>query len=158
MRRDNDLAVARTAGLALARTGAAGIPDIIASTLANDDSGDRFFQDGLARALEMLGKKGVDTLRSLAESGDKKQTDLAADVFLGLRSREAAKLIPRLLVNPHVDEKERARLVRSYTNYLLTPPVSLDPLIEYLEKKTDEKPSVKLATLQLLAFADDAKS
>ena len=37
----------------------------------------------------------------------------------------------------------RSDLLRSYTNYLLEPPVSLEPVIDYLTRNPDEPVPVK---------------
>lgn len=135
---DSDLSVARTAALAIARTNIPGAADVLAHTLANDESNDLYFRDGLIRGLEIYGKTGISALISLAESGDTGQTIEAANAFLSLRIREGAKALPRMLTNPHVNDKSREKLFLSYTNYLLKPSVSLKPLFKLLANNIDQ--------------------
>ena len=148
---DNDPAVRRAAALALARTGAPGTADLLVSQLAAEDGKDVVLFDGLVRAVERLGKVGIERLLALTESGDQKKLDRAVEVFTMLRTRPAADAIPRLLNNPHPSVRQRADLLRSYNNYLLDPPVSLEPALAYLAKHPDEALPVKLAGLEVLS-------
>ena len=149
---DGELDVRRAAIMALARTGAEGVADSIATAFLADESKDVMLQDGYIRGIEMLGKAGVDRLLSEFESGDKKKINLVANAFLRTRTRPAADAIPRLLTYPHLTIKQRADLVRSYNNYLLDPPVSLEPLLDYLTKNDKEALEVKLAGLETLSL------
>jgi quinoprotein glucose dehydrogenase len=149
---DGELDVRRSAALALARTASPGIADTLVNALVANDTRDGVLLDGLVRAIEMLGKTGMERLVALFESGDKKLINLVAATFLRLRTRPAADVIPHLLKYPHLSVKQRSDLLRSYNNYLLDPPVSLAPVLDYLTKNADEGRVVKLAAIEVLGM------
>jgi glucose/arabinose dehydrogenase len=150
---DNDPAVRRAVALAVGRVGAGGAPDALVNALAFDDGRDAYVRDGLLRAIEQLGKRGVGRLVELADSGVAKNTDKVVEAFAALRTRAAADAIPTLLENPHLNIEQRAALLRSYGNYRLDPPVSVLPALNYLRKHADEAAAVKLAGLEMLSAA-----
>src|SRR5262249_14553359 len=114
--------------------------------------------DGLIRAIERLGSAGVDRLLALAESGVAKDSDKVVEVVLALRTRAGAEAIPPLLKNPHLSAGQRADLLRSYSNYLLDPPISLEPAVTYLAAHPKEAAEVKLAGLEVLSLGGALKS
>src|SRR5581483_10180459 len=118
-----------------------------------DHDADVFLKDGYIRALERLGKSGIQALLVLATSGDK-DLNLAVEAFVALRTREAANALPEILYNPHLTVRQRQALVLSYANYQLEPPVSLDPLAEFLTRRPDEPAPVVLAALEVFGDAD----
>ena len=71
-----------------------------------------------------------------------------------MRTRPAADAIPRVLENPHLSAAQRAALIRSYHNYLLDPPLSLAPVVDYLKAHPQEDSAVRLAGLEVLSLAD----
>jgi putative membrane-bound dehydrogenase-like protein len=148
---DNDAAVRRSVALAMGRIGADGAADALVNTLAFDEGEDVYLRDGLVRAIELLGKPGIDRLLALADSGVKKDTDKVLDVFAGLRSRAAAEALPELLKSPHPSPVQRAALIRSYGNYLFDPPLDLTPALKYLTDHPKEEAVVKLAGLEVLS-------
>jgi hypothetical protein len=101
---------------------APGAADALANTLAFDDSGDVYLRDGLLRAIESLGKPGIERLLALAESGVKKDTDRVVDFFTALRTRPAYEGLPLLLKYPHLTMAQRVKLIHSGGNYLLDRP------------------------------------
>jgi putative membrane-bound dehydrogenase-like protein len=151
---DGDLDVRRAATLALGRTASPGTADLIVTALLSDDTGDPLIRDGYLRALERLGKTGIERLVSVFESGEAKKINQVAVIFLALRTREAAAVIPRLLAYPHLSPKQREVLVRSYRNYQTEPPIDMEPLAAYFLKRKDETAAVKLAGLEALALTD----
>jgi putative membrane-bound dehydrogenase-like protein len=155
---DDDRAVRRSVALAMGRIGAPGAADSLANALAFDDGRDVYLRDGLVRALEASGKPGIDAVVALAESGDAKNTDKVVDAFAAMRTRPAADAIPRLLANPHLSIARRADLVRSYSNYLLDPPLSLDPVLAYLGVHPDEAIPVRVAGLEVIAAFGRSKN
>jgi putative membrane-bound dehydrogenase-like protein len=154
----NDTApeVRRSAALAMSRVAADGAPDNLVNTWAFDDGRDAYLSDGLVRAIEDLGKPGVDLLIALGESGVQKDWDKMVQAFTMMRTRPAADAIPRALDNPHLTAAQRAALIHSYANYLLDPPVSLAPAVDYLIAHPKEDPAVKQAGLDLLALSGTA--
>jgi quinoprotein glucose dehydrogenase len=129
--------VRRSAALAMSRVAAAGAADVLVNTWAFDDGRDVVLSDGLVRAIENLGRLGVSRLVALGESGVQKETDKAVEAFTMFRTRAGADGVPRMLENPHLSAAQRIALLRSYNNYLLDPPVSLAPALEYLTSHKD---------------------
>lgn len=153
---DNDLSLRRAAALAMGRLAAAGAADALVNTLVFDDSGDVYLRDGLTRAIESLGKPGIERLLALAESGVEKDTACVVNCFAALRSRPAYEGLPELLKYPHLTAAQRVKLIRSCGNYLLDPPISLDPIAAYLSSPAGQAAEVKQAGAELLAARPDA--
>lgn len=155
---DDDPAVRRSVALAMGRVAAPGAADSLANAFAFDEGRDLYLRDGLVRALESLGKPGIDALLTLAQSGDSKVFEKVVDAFTSLRTRPGADAVPQLLASPHLSITRRAELIRSYSNYLLDPPVSLEPVLAYLLAHPEEPPAGKLAGLELLSCSGPVKS
>lgn len=147
---DTHLAVRRAAALALARVGGGGAADSLVNAWKSEESRDPFLTDGYLRAVERLGKPGLDALLSLAASGQKADLDRVAAAFAGFRTKPAADALPELLANPHLEPAQRADLVRSYTNYLLDPPLSLEGLAGFIAGRTHDPAEMKVAALEVL--------
>ncbi|HZY83327.1 MAG TPA: PVC-type heme-binding CxxCH protein, partial [Gemmataceae bacterium] len=145
--------VRRAVALAMGRLNAPGAADALVTALAFDDGNDPYLLDGLVRAVERLGKPGIERLLALAESGVAKDTHRVVEAFTMMRTRPAYEALPEVLRNPHLSAAERAALVRSYNNYLLDPPVSVQPVFEYLAAHPREPASVRLAALEVLSTA-----
>ena len=150
---DNNLAVRRSVAMAMAHVKGEGAADALVNTLAFDESDDVNLYDGLIRAIEMLGKPGIDKLVSLGNSGVPKDLEKVVYAFVGLRTREAAEAIPALLKSPHLSFGQRAGLIRSYSNYLLDPPLDMSPLLTYVLANPQDPWVVKLAALESLSLA-----
>ena len=150
----NDVApeVRRSVALAMSRVGAAAAPDNLVNAWAFEENPDPYLCDGLVRAIENLGKSGIDRLVALGESGVKTETDKVVEAFTMMRTRPAAEAVPRVLENPHLTAAQRAALLRSYANYLLDPPASLAPAVDYLMAHPQEDAAVKAAGLKVLAL------
>lgn len=149
---DSDPAVRRAAALGLGRIGVPAAADALLGAWRTDEHADVYLRDAHVRGVERLGKAGVDALMSLAQSGDA-EFKAAADIFLTLRSREAAEALPQLLANPHCTPTQREALVRSFSNYQLDPPVSLDALADYFRRR-EELPPVVVAAADVFAASD----
>jgi putative membrane-bound dehydrogenase-like protein len=149
---DPDPAVRRAVALAIGRINAPGAADALANALKFDDGRDVYLTDGYLRAVERTGKAGVARLIDLALDGSTLHRDKAVAAFIAARSREAAEAIPGLLANPHLSPLQRADLIRSYGNYEFEPPLSLDPLIDYLAANPHETKEVKVAALETLSM------
>jgi putative membrane-bound dehydrogenase-like protein len=147
-----DLAFRRAVAMAMGHVAGPGAADTLATTLSFDDSRDVYLRDGIVRALEALGKPGIDALLNLADSGVQKDIDRVAQTFTALRTRSGYNALPTLLKHPHLSDTQRAALVRSASNYLLDPPVSLEPLAAYLAGRKKEVVAVKLAALEVMAL------
>ncbi|MDB5308243.1 MAG: repeat protein [Gemmataceae bacterium] len=147
---DRDPGVRRAGALALGRLGTDGAADALVNAWRLDDQADAFLRDAYVRGLEHLGKPGIDALLSLAASGDK-ELKQAVDAFVTLRTRPAAEAIPQLLANPHATPAEREALISSYNNYQFDPPISLEPLADFLARRPDESAGVVAAAVEVFA-------
>jgi HEAT repeat protein/glucose/arabinose dehydrogenase len=154
---DPNLAVRRAVALAMGRIGADGAADDLVNALSFDEGKDASLRDGLVRAIERLGKPGIDRLLALAESGDRKNLVKVVETFEDLRTRPGADAVPALLKYPHLSVAQRTGLVRSYGNYQLDPPLDLEPLMGYLLANRDEARPVKLAGLEVVALDGTAR-
>jgi putative membrane-bound dehydrogenase-like protein len=143
--------VRRAVALAMGRIAAPGAADALVNAFKFDEGKDRYLQDGLVRAIERLGKEGMQKLMELADSGVDKERSKVVDAFLALRTRPAVPFLATLLKNPHLTVAQRAGLIRSYSNYLLDPPVKLGPMVAYLTSHPKEDAQVKLAGLEVLS-------
>lgn len=153
---DNDVSLRRTVALGMGRVAAPGAADALVNTLAFDDTDDRYYRDGLVRALERVGKPGIERLLALAESGVKKDTSRVVEVFAALRTRPGYDKLPALLKYPHLTVPQRVLLIRSCGNYLLDPPIALAPIVAYLATPAGQVDEVKRAGAELLAARPDA--
>lgn len=151
---DESPVVRRAAALAVGRFGAGSAADSLITAWKADDGKDAFLADAYLRAFESLGKKGIDALLAVAQSGDDATLHKVADAFTALRTKPAYDALPQLLANPHLKADERTALVRSYLNYQFDPPLSLDPLAKYLIAHADESAEVKKAGLEVLAMSN----
>lgn len=153
----NDVApeVRRSVALAMSRVAAEAAPDNLVNAWAFEESGGVYLRQGIVRAIENLGAPGIQRLVALGESGVQKETDKVVEAFTMMRTRPAAEAVPRVLENPHLSAAQRAALIRSYHNYILDPPLSLAPVVDYLKAHPHEDSAVRLDGLEVLSLADD---
>jgi quinoprotein glucose dehydrogenase len=154
---DEDPSVRRSVALALGRLRTPGAADALANALAFEDGKDVNLRDGLVRAVEGLGAPGIERLLALADSGVPKDLDRVVEAVAGMRTRPAADALPALLKNPHQTIEQRALLVRSFSNYLLDPPVSVAPVLDHVTANPTEAGAVKVAALETLSWGDGLK-
>jgi len=153
-----DPALKRAVALAMGRLASPGAADALVNTLAFDDGKDVYLRDGLIRAIESLGRPGLERLTTLADSGVSKELERVVEAFAACRIGPAVEFLPALLKNPHLSIEQRAALITSYNNYLLDPPLSLEPVLDYLLANPREAAAVKRAALAALpvgAFKGD---
>jgi putative membrane-bound dehydrogenase-like protein len=148
---DEDLAVRRAVLVGMGRLAGPGAADSLATALSFDGGKDRFLRDGILRAMEMLGKDGMTALMALADSGVQQDTDRVVEAFLAMRSRAAFESLPTILKHVHVDAPQRAALIHSVPNYQLDPPVSVEPIVEFVAAQKKETAEVKKSLLTVLA-------
>jgi putative membrane-bound dehydrogenase-like protein len=154
---DPEPAVRRAVALALGRIGGPPVAQALVNNYLADLKGDPFLKDGYLRALERLGKPGIEAILALAASGDRER-NIAVEMYQALRSREAAELLPQLLERPDLSVAQRAALVRSFGNYLFDPPLSLRPLTEYLQRRPGEHLDVVRAAIEVFAASGEENS
>ncbi len=150
-------AVRRAVALAMGRLNAPGADEALVNALAFDDGKDPYLLDGLVRAIERLGKPGIERLLALSESGVDRDTHRVVEAFTMMRTRPAYDALPEVLRNPHLSDADRAALVRSYNNYLLDPPVTVQPVFDYLTEHPREPAVVRRAALEVLSTAGALK-
>jgi putative membrane-bound dehydrogenase-like protein len=156
---DTEPAVRRAAALAIGRIAAPGAADALGNAFQFDNGKDRFLHNGLISALERLGKPGIEKLLDLANSGIASERDKVVDAFLALRTKAALPFLESMLANPHLSTSQRARLVRSFGNYLLPagkgmaldPTIPLKPMVAYLTRHLKDNDAVKRAGVEVLA-------
>ena len=151
---DEALPVRRAAALALGKLGSEGAVDPLIAAWKNDNGEDAFLHDGYLRAIERLGRPGIQGLLTLANSGEANDWNRVASAFLALRTKAAAEALPELLASPHFSVAQRTDLVRSFLNYQFDPPLSLDPLATYLIARPKLANEVKIAGLEVLAASN----
>src|ERR1051325_734191 len=164
---DEDLAVRRAMYLAIGRIANANAGDVIVNGLQFDKKLDDYLSDGLVRALEHTDKDGITKLLALADSGSDKDLERVLEIYPSLRTREAADKLPALLKNYHVKPEQKVALIRCFTYYQVEPPVSLEPLVQFLDDLPAEPTktitqgqlnAMKLAALDVLATAGKIES
>ncbi len=152
---DEDRAARRAVLLAVGKVAAAGAEDVLVNALQFDDGKDEYLRDGILRAVEHTGARGIEAVLALLDSGVQADRDRAVEAFLAFRKRPAALALPRVLRNRYVKGQQRADLLRSYGNYLLDPPISLEPLLDELARGADRAAS--LAGLEVLSVSGALK-
>jgi putative membrane-bound dehydrogenase-like protein len=164
---DEELAVRRAVYMAIGRINAPLAADVIINGLQFDKLTDDYLSDGLIRALEYTGKNGITKLLALADSGAGKDLERVLEIYPSLRTREAVEKLPALLQNYHVKPEQKVALIRTYLYCQVEPPISVDPLVKFLDdlpkeatKKITEGQlnSMKLAALDVLAASGKIKS
>jgi putative heme-binding domain-containing protein len=155
---DRDPAVQRAVVMAIGQINGPTSADDLANFLAFDSGKDVRLTDGVVRAIEKLGKEGIDRLMSLADSGVEKDLDKVVSAFEAMRTRPAADALATLLKNPHLSVAQRAGLLKSFNNYELDPPISLEPALDYIRTHEKEDIAVKLAAVEVLTATPFLKS
>lgn len=164
---DEDPNVRRSVYLAIGRIHSPVAAEVIVNGLQFDKGTDDYLRDGLIRALENTGKDGIAKLLTLADSGSETDLERVLEVYPHLRVRAAAEKVPALLKNYHVKPEQKVALIRSYLYYQSDPPVSVEPLVKFLDDLPAEPTkqitagqlnSMKLAALDVLASAGAIKS
>ncbi len=150
---EENLGVRRAAVLAVGRVAAAGAADALVGAWRSDDGRDVFLTDAYLRALERVGKPGMDALLVAANSGSKADLERVAGAFTSLRTRAAANALPDLLANVHLSAGRRVDLLQSYTNYMLDPALPVEPVLAALTAEMSPPPAVTVAALSVAAAA-----
>ncbi len=154
---DTDWQVKRAVVLAIGKINAEGAADALAAEYKFDDGHDAYLTDAYLRALERCGRTGIDKLLGLAKSGDDADRIKAVAAFESLRMRPGAEAIVELLADPHLSTDQRISMIKSYTNYLLDPPVSLTALVDFIANHAKEPPALQRAVIETLAETGNLK-
>ncbi len=158
---DSDPKVKRSAALALSKINPANAAEVLAKglkELSSEEEQDPYLFDGFLRAIEQLEGKGISKLVELAESNDITARSRAYRAFLGLRTRDGVKAIPKILKQSWLTAQQKGELIHSYNNYLLDPPYNPREDLLALLTPYDKAPrELKLAALGVLASNGDLK-
>jgi hypothetical protein len=150
---DEEPAARRAVIVAIGRIAAPGAADVLVSAFQFDDGKDECLRDGMLRAIERVGKPAVDKLLALADSGVASDWERVVTAFLACRTRPAVEALPILLKNVHLTNAHKAALLRSYMSYQLDPPISLEPVAEYLAELPRAPKGVKVSAKEATELA-----
>jgi HEAT repeat protein len=114
---DQDPAARRAIVLAMGKIAAANAEDPLVNAFQFDEGKDAYLSEGIVRAIEHLGKPGMDKLLALADSGMDKDLERVVEAFLSFRTRAAREALPVLLKNVHLTDEQKADLRRSASNH-----------------------------------------
>ncbi|HLW64913.1 MAG TPA: hypothetical protein VKS79_06290, partial [Gemmataceae bacterium] len=142
--------VKRAIVLAMGKIGAPGAEDVIATVFRHDNGKDLYLSDGIIRALERLGPRGMQKLLENADSGVDRDRDHVVEAFTTLRTRAGAEALPILLNNPHLRPEQQTALLKSISNYILDPPLGPDVLVQFLLSHPGVASDVKRTGVELL--------
>ena len=146
---DAEPASRRSVALAMARVAAPDAADCLTTALTFDIGSDPYLRDGLVRALERLGKPGLERLLALANSGEPDRLELAIASWSALRAPLAIELLPQLLSNPHLHTEQRVRLVRSLARFQKMRPNDFLSILRSLAEQAPRDPEVWIAVLDV---------
>jgi putative heme-binding domain-containing protein len=154
---DPDLPARRAILLAIGKINADNASEVVVEAYKFDDGKDVYLTDGIIRAIERTGKRGIQQLLAAARSGKDADREKVVAAFLTLRTPDGAEAIPELLADPHLSVDQRVAVIKSYSNYLFDPPVSMVPLTEFLTARPTETLAVQLAGFEVLADTGNLK-
>lgn len=155
---DEEPAVRRSVAMAIGRIGAPGAADVLLNAWRADTAADFMLADGYIRAIESLGKPGFASLLSLAASGEAADLERVVNAIAGCRTMAGYQALPELLSNPHLKPEQKIALVRSFPNYQFDPPVSFEPLVEFMTTTEKLDPAVVAAGLEVLSETGNINS
>jgi quinoprotein glucose dehydrogenase len=147
-------AVRRAAALALGRLGGGNAAELLLEAWNRSDHTDAYLADAYARGLERLGANGIAVVAKALTTADPVTRDRLVSLYAGFRDRAAVEALPKLLEEPTLLPGQRAELVRSFANYQFDPPLSPQPLVQFLARRPNEPAAVKIAGAELLAGWD----
>lgn len=134
------------------------IENLLVMSLLQDKSGNVVLHDALVRAIERLGESAIRRVSMhLSERGSANKL-AALRFFEATRTRPAARVLDALLFGDlsHLSADEMSRLIASYRNYLLDPPISVGMLNAWLATNTDAAPNVLLTGLETVAVCAES--
>ncbi len=145
-----DPAVRRAAVLALPRIDPS-CSGVLIAAWKESPTKDVYLADAYVRALERLGKDGIDALMEAAATGDAALRDRAATAFASLRTKPAFDALPKIIAAEYWLPGQRAELIRSYSNYLFDPMPSAEPFANFLASRPNESAAALLAGVEVLS-------
>jgi glucose/arabinose dehydrogenase/HEAT repeat protein len=151
---DGNPTVRRAVAVAMGRLRGDGATDVLVNTLVFDEGRDPALLLGYIHAIELLGKPGIERLLSVGDSGVDADIAKIVRAFLALNTPAAAEVLPRLLLNPHLTDRQRANLLRTLSRYRFEPPLPLDVIAVHFAAMPEEGIAPKLAALEAIAISN----
>ena len=165
---DSHPAVQRAAALAAGSVGAvtltpklrAQIAVALLKILSKTDHTDAYLFDGVLRAIERCGKEGISQLTAMASSEDHAQRELASELFLALRTHEAADGLDQLLTGDtsQFTEAQLGRLLTAYRHIVVRPSIDAAGVFTWLERNPAAAAVLQVTALETLGLIGGGKS
>lgn len=166
--RDSHPAVRRAAALAAGSVAMAADSDdtrqqiaaALLQTLQSVDPGDAYLFDGILRGIERCGSTGIAQLTQLARSSRTADKDLATQLFLALRTHEAAAGLDELLQGntDEFSEAQLGRLLTAYRHIIVRPPIDAAGASYWLEHHPDASAVLQVTALETLGLIGGGRS
>lgn len=166
--KDSHPAVRRAAALSAGRlaqvTGSAAVQTQVAEallqTLLKTDSDDPYLFDGILRGIERCGTTGIDQLVAMAPSSNEDHRELASELFLALRTHEAAAGLDTLLQGDtsRFSEAQLGRLLTAYRHIVVRPPIDAAGASHWLEHNPDASAVLQVTALETLGLVGGGRS
>lgn len=161
-------AVKRAAALAAGAVGAATnnralkkeIAKRLLSLLLTVDRKDVYLFDGILRGVERCGAPGVGEISLMATSDDSQQRELATELFLALRTHDAAAELDRLLAGDtkQFSEDQLVRLLNAYRHIVVRPPIEAIGVSDWLKRNPNSSTRLQITALETLGLVGGGKS
>ena len=166
--KDAHPAVQRAAALAAGAVGSLAAQHEVKETIAsgllaqlvNVDRNDQYLFDGILRGVERCGIPGVRKISQMAISNDSQQSELATELFLALRTHEAADELDRLLRGETngFTEDQLERLLTAHRHIVVRPPIQATGVIDWLKQNPDSSARLQITALETLGLVGGGKS
>lgn len=136
------------------------IASALLQTLQSTDHSDAYLFDGILRGIERCGAAGIRQLTQLARSADSADKDLATELFLALRTHEAAAGLDELLQGNTDDfsEAQLGRLLTAYRHIIVRPPIDAAGASYWLEHHPDATAVLQVTALETLGLIGGGRS
>ena len=164
--KDSHPAVRRAAAVAAGNVGRVAEEDVrdqiatsLVNTLAGVDRSDQFLFDGILRGIENCGHTGIRQLVQLARSADTEQRDFATELFLALRTHEAADGLDELLSGDtqNFSEDQTGRLLTAYRHIVVHPPIEAKGAVDWLAANPRASAVLQMTALETLGLIGGGK-
>lgn len=165
---DSHPAVQRAAALAAGSVGAVTLTPKLREQIAVEllkilgktDHTDAYLFDGILRAIERCGKEGISQLTAMASSEDHAQRELASELFLALRTHEAADGLDQLLTGDtsQFSEAQLGRLLTAYRHIVVRPSIDAAGVFTWLERNPAAAAVLQVTALETLGLIGGGKS
>jgi len=161
-------AVRRAAAIAAGSVGAVApsaelkghIANELLETLRKVDHTDAYLFDGILRGIERCGAEGIAQLTAMAISNADAQRELASELFLALRTHEAAAGLDKLLTGDtsQFTEEQLGRLLTGYRHIVVRPSIDAAGAYTWLERNPDASADLQVTALETLGLIGGGKS